>query len=60
MRASQRRLVPAVVACVLLLGAADKADDLKVELRVVKYEEVGELIKSLKGKIVIVDFWADT
>ena len=59
MYVSRRQLLPALVACFLLV-AADKVDEPKVELRVVKYEEMGRTIKDLKGKIVVVDFWQDT
>jgi hypothetical protein len=38
----------------------DKAADAKVEVKVVKYAEMGKIIKEFKGKIVLVDFWADT
>ena len=49
----------------LLLGAAsvpaaDKAEADKVQVKVVAYKQLGETIKELKGKIVVVDFWADT
>jgi hypothetical protein len=30
-----------------------------VEVRVVKYPELGETIRRLRGKVVVVDFWAD-
>jgi len=49
----------------LLLGAegvpaADKAEADKVQVKVVTYNELLETIKELKGKIVVIDFWADT
>jgi hypothetical protein len=59
MYVSRRHLLPALVACILLV-AADKTDEPNVELRVVKYDEMGKTIKDLKGKIVVVDFWQDT
>jgi len=40
-----------------LLGAAAAED--KVDVRVVSYAELGETIRQLKGKVVVVDFWAD-
>jgi len=40
--------------------AAEKADADKVQFKTVTYKELGETIKGLKGKIVVVDFWADT
>jgi hypothetical protein len=55
-----RSLFLLVFTASLLLVAADKVDEPKVELRVVKYDEMGKTIKSFEGKIVIVDFWADT
>ena len=30
----------------------------KVEVRVVKYDELADTIRELKGKVVVVDFWA--
>jgi hypothetical protein len=42
------------------LTAADSGDDAKVELRVAKYEDLGQAVRDLKGKIVVVDFWQDT
>jgi thiol-disulfide isomerase/thioredoxin len=37
-----------------LVGAADK-----VKVRVVKYPELAETIRQNKGKVIIVDFWAE-
>ena len=51
-------LAPALLG--FALTGADTADDAKVELRVAKYDEMGEAIRNLKGKIVVVDFWQDT
>ena len=50
---------------ILLLGAASAADDKKeekskVELKVVKLDGLEKTIADLKGKIVVMDFWADT
>jgi hypothetical protein len=39
-----------------LSGGPDNAD---IVLRPVKYHELGKLIRGLKGKVVIVDFWAE-
>jgi hypothetical protein len=39
-------------------GAGQPADG-KVAVRTVKYAELGKLIRGLKGKVVVVDFWAD-
>jgi hypothetical protein len=54
------RQLPFALIFSSVLLAADKADEPKVELRVVKYDEMGKTIKDFKGKIVVVDFWADT
>jgi hypothetical protein len=39
----------------LATGAGDKA-----EVKVVKYAGLGNIIKNFKGKVIVVDFWADT
>lgn len=36
------------------------AGDGKVGLKQVKYDELTKLIADQKGKVVVVDFWADT
>jgi hypothetical protein len=50
----------ALAALGFTLIGADKADDPKIELRVAKYDEMGKVVRDLKGKIVVVDFWQDT
>lgn len=40
--------------------APEKADADKVQVKVVAYADLGKTIKELKGKIIVVDFWADT
>jgi hypothetical protein len=42
------------------LAGAEKTDEAKVELRVAKYDDMGQAVLDLKGKIVVVDFWQDT
>jgi hypothetical protein len=44
----------------LYLSALAPAGEDKVELKLVKYDDLTKLIASQKGKIVVVDFWADT
>lgn len=39
---------------------ASAAQEDKVEVKVVKYEGLSKTIKDLKGKVIVVDFWADT
>jgi hypothetical protein len=43
-----------------LASAAGRADDAKVVVKEVKFTGYTDTIKQLKGKIVVVDFWADT
>jgi hypothetical protein len=56
--------VPALLACFLFgalpLRADPKPADAKIKLDSVKYDKMTEIIKGLKGKVVVVDFWADT
>jgi hypothetical protein len=40
--------------------AALEAEETNVELKVIKYDALIKEIESLKGKVVVVDFWADT
>jgi len=40
------------------LAASAQAQD-KVDLKVVKYPELAKTVKQLKGKVVVIDFWAD-
>jgi hypothetical protein len=50
------------LALVVLLStafAASGADD-AVKVQVVKYAGLGDVIKLNKGKVIVVDFWADT
>jgi hypothetical protein len=58
---------PALAALLLglagLAGAAPTADKPagdKVTLKKMTYAELGKLVRGLKGKVVVVDFWADT
>jgi hypothetical protein len=53
------------VPALLLLGwvgvrAGGKADEGKVDVKVVKLDALKDLIKQHKGKVVVVDFWSDT
>ncbi len=40
--------------------AQEKAAPAKVELKVVKYDGLGDLVRENRGKVVVVDFWATT
>jgi hypothetical protein len=39
--------------------AGEPAKD-KVTLKTMTYAELGKFVRTLKGKVVVVDFWADT
>lgn len=56
------RLVPAAVGCLAMLavgGSARQDPTPAVELRPLKYDALIDLVKQNKGKVVVVDFWAD-
>jgi thiol-disulfide isomerase/thioredoxin len=42
-----------------IAAAPDQTTDAKVTLQDLKYEELGKLIRANKGKVIVVDFWAD-
>lgn len=50
------------LAALLLLSGAILAQPAEpdVTLKVVKYDQLGEVLRQLRGKVVAVDFWADT
>jgi hypothetical protein len=39
------------------LTAADPADT--VTVKVATYDQLGQMVRDLKGKVVVVDFWAN-
>ena len=41
-------------------AGSSRAQEGKVELKLVKYDELTKLIANRKGKVVVIDFWADT
>jgi len=54
-------LLIALAALATLVGLRGTAlAENKVETKVVKYVGLADAIKQLKGKVVVVDFWADT
>jgi hypothetical protein len=55
-----RRFV--ALSALLVLSAASLAQDPQPEatLKVVKYDQLGDVIRQLRGKVIAVDFWADT
>lgn len=63
MRVPRWGLGAVLLALLAPLGAAPPASapaDDKVTFRSVSYKELGETLRSLKGKVVVVDFWAFT
>jgi hypothetical protein len=44
----------------LLLAAAPIQAADKVEIKQIQYDELTRLIAAQKGKVVVIDFWADT
>lgn len=62
MRAIRWGLTTVVLALLAPLGAAPapKPADDKVTFRKVNYAQLGDTLRSLKGKVVVVDFWAFT
>ncbi len=47
-----------LVGLILAASPALAAD--KVEIKQIKYDELTKLIAAQKGKVVVIDFWADT
>src|SRR5262245_61612357 len=50
------------LACLLgmlLCGASLLGQAAKTDLKIVTYSELGQLVRGLKGKVVVVYFWAD-
>jgi hypothetical protein len=56
----QRLLVGLSLFGLLCIAASAPAGDGKVKLKLVKYDELKTLLADKKGKVVVVDFWADT
>ncbi len=50
----------ALATLLLPLVSTAIAGEEVVKVQVVKYAGLGEAISQLKGKVVVVDFWADT
>jgi thiol-disulfide isomerase/thioredoxin len=61
----RRAIAASLPLAVLVIGGASSAPDQpapapKVTVRVVNYAEMGKVVRGLKGKVVVVDFWATT
>jgi hypothetical protein len=51
-----------LVLALLIWGAASlsaRPEGEKVTLRPVKYADLGKVVRGLKGKVVVVEFWAE-
>jgi hypothetical protein len=63
MRAAHKALGGGLLAVALAALAAPGAGQNtanKVTLQTMSYAELGQLVRSLKGKVVVVDFWNDS
>lgn len=49
----------ALLTGLLTVASVAPAAD-KVDLRLLKYAELGKLVREARGKVVVVDFWQDT
>jgi hypothetical protein len=47
------------LAMLATLAAPVLAQD-RIELKILKYHELGQLVKEARGKVVVVDLWALT
>ena len=55
-----RRGIPGALLAAALLGTAVGAGSAGApSAQVISYGELGKFIRGLKGKVVVVDFWAD-
>ena len=43
-----------------LVAGPSLAEEGKVQLKLVKYDELTKILAGQKGKVVVIDFWADT
>jgi hypothetical protein len=57
MRTSLKACALAAMTFAALAGNAHAEN--KVELKVIKYPELAKTVRDLKGKVIVVDFWAD-
>lgn len=56
------RLVSVSLALALVFAGSPRAGgpaDGEIALRPVKYSELCQIVRGLKGKVVVVDFWAE-
>jgi hypothetical protein len=41
-------------------SSAEERQEPKIDLKTVKYSELTKEIEALKGKVIVIDYWADT
>jgi hypothetical protein len=58
MRFSRWRVGFVALSTLFSFGVPALAED-KIDVKVAKYEDLATTIKKLKGKVVVIDFWAD-
>ncbi len=51
-----RMICLASITMVLVAGPVLAQD--RIDLKVVKYDELGRMVKEARGKVVVVDLWA--
>jgi hypothetical protein len=54
-----RRALPCLLLALPLLAAGEAKAPEQVSVKVVNYAGLGDTIKQLRGKVIVVDFWAD-
>lgn len=47
-----------ILAALLLLATAPALAQEKVDLKILKYDDLAKLVKAQKGKVLVVDLWA--
>ncbi len=52
-------LVLLTLLAMLAVNRPGASPELAVELQIVRYPELGHRIKELRGRVIVVDFWAD-
>jgi hypothetical protein len=48
-----------LLALLLCAGNTQSEPSSEIALRPIKYSELGKMVRALKGKVVVVDFWAE-
>jgi hypothetical protein len=60
---ASRRVLGSLFLVLMIVGAetptAGQPGEGKVSLEPIKYSDLGRVVRSLRGKVIVVDFWAD-